>query len=250
MAIAHSFPNAALSGTPAVVTRDGEVLASPYDLRSDMLLAVALCPTGPMRRAFPGIPFLSMRGRTPVAAWFAKIDVACHRTATGERVCVSGRLAIPYSELTVLAALEEPAAFVPGIYTTSKLVLRIGDLYGMAKRPAHATFPRNGRLFRSVVQPFTGGKSSYVRARVVVGGRPLAWLAKRVMPFASPPVRFPTGTEIKAVLPGVRSVDLALVREGCLDVGESWLPRPVPFLPVGMYLRGLWMHMPVPGDLP
>jgi hypothetical protein len=39
------------------------------------------------------------------------------------------------------------------------------------------------------------------------------------------------------------------VREGSLDVGEPWLPRPVPFLPIGLYLRDFWMHMPVPGEL-
>jgi hypothetical protein len=238
-----------MGDTPAVVTDDGEVLAPPYDMRSDMLLAVALCPTGPMRTAFPGVPFMSVRGRTPVAVWFAKVTVGCHRTASGERECVSGRLSIPYSELTVLAALDEPAAFVPGIYTTSKLVLRIGDLYGMAKRPAHATFPRDGRLFRSTVQPFTNNKGSYVRARIVGSGRPLAWLASRMMPLTSPSVRFPTGTSVRVVLPEVRRANLALVLEGSLDVGESWLPRSVPFLPVGLYLRDLWMHMPVPGDL-
>jgi hypothetical protein len=238
-----------MGDTPAVVTDGGEVLAPPYDMRSDMLLAVALCPTGPMRTAFPGVPFMSMRRRTPVAVWFAKVTVGCHRTSSGERECVSGRLSIPYSELTVLAALDEPAAFVPGIYTTSKLVLRIGDLYGMAKRPAHATFPRGGRVFRSTVQPFTNSKSSYVRARLVGNGRPLAWLASRMMPLTSPMVRFPTGTSVRVVLPEVRRANLALVLEGSLDVGESWLPRPVPFLPVGLYLRDLWMHMPVPGDL-
>ena len=69
------------------------------------------------------------------------------------------------------------------------------------------------------------------------------------MPFTSPPVHFPTGTSVRVVLPRVSGVHLALVRDGSLDVGEPWLPRPVPFLPVGLYLRGLWIHMPVPGDL-
>ncbi|HET9495999.1 MAG TPA: hypothetical protein VFR15_17360 [Chloroflexia bacterium] len=250
MALADTIPSREMDHTPAVVANNGEVLAPPYDMRSDMLLAVALCPTGPLRAGFPGVPFMSVRGRTPVAVWFAKVTVGCHRISTGERECISDRLSIPYSELTVLAALDEPAAFVPGIYTTSKLVLRIGDLYGMAKRPAHATFPRGGRLFRSTVQPFTNSKSSYVRARIVGSGRPLAWFANRVMPFTSPTVRFPTGTSVRVVLPSVRRANLALVRDGYLDVGESWLPRPVPFLPVGVYLRDLWMHMPVPGDLP
>jgi hypothetical protein len=249
MVLMETVPRPDIDDIPSVVAEDGEVLAPPYDLRSDMLLAVALVPSGPLRAGFPSVPFLSLGGRTPVAVWFAKITVGCHRTPGGERVCISDRLSIPYSELTVLAALSEPAAFVPGIYTTSHLVLRIGDLYGMAKRPAHATFPRGGRHFRSVVQPFTNGKSSFVQAEIVGSGRPLAWLASRVMPFISPSVYLPMGASVRAVLTRVRLAHLALVRDGSLDVGEPWLSRPVPFLPLGVYLRDFWMHMPVPGDL-
>ena len=31
----------------------------PFDLTADMLFALALCPTPPLRRAFPGVPFIS-----------------------------------------------------------------------------------------------------------------------------------------------------------------------------------------------
>jgi hypothetical protein len=249
MALIETVPRPGVGHIHAVVTRDGEVLAPPYDLRSDMLLAVALCATGPMLEAFPGVPFLALGGKTPVAAWFAKITVGCHRNAAGERECASGRLSIPYCELTVLAALSEPRAFVPGIYTTSELVLRIGDLYGMAKHPAHATFPHHGHLFLSHIQPLTSGRSSFARARILGSGRTLAWLASRMMPFTSPSVLLPARTSVRAVLPEVGRAHVALVRDGRLEVGEPWLPRPVPFLPVGLYLRDLWMHMPVPGDL-
>src|SRR5829696_5279600 len=66
--------------TPAEVF---EQFRPPFDLRADMLLAVALCPTAPLLERFPGVPFLSVLGRTPLIVWFSQITEALYRDTAG-----------------------------------------------------------------------------------------------------------------------------------------------------------------------
>jgi hypothetical protein len=37
----------------------------PFKFTSDILFTLALCATGLLRNAFPGVPFLSVLGKTP-----------------------------------------------------------------------------------------------------------------------------------------------------------------------------------------
>jgi hypothetical protein len=104
----------------------------PFDLTSDMLLALAFCPTSPLRQAFPETPFLSLLGWTPLVVWFSRITEGWYRDPAGRpRLADEG---IPYNELNVLALLRAPAVFVPGIYASSELSVRIGHGYGMPKQ--------------------------------------------------------------------------------------------------------------------
>src|SRR5690348_9041188 len=96
----------------------------PFDLLSDMLFAGALAPTGPLRAAFPAVPFLTLGGRTPLVLWFARVKEGCYRDpASGAVHCLGGPGATLYYELNVLALLRRRGGFVPGIYATSGLTI-------------------------------------------------------------------------------------------------------------------------------
>jgi hypothetical protein len=66
--------DAARPGEPVEGARDAveagrpDALADyqpPFEVTADLLVVPALCPTAPLRRAFPSVPFLSLLGRTP-----------------------------------------------------------------------------------------------------------------------------------------------------------------------------------------
>ena len=45
----------------------------PFVLTSDMLFLIALARTRDLQHSFPGVPFLSVLGRTPLVVWFSRI---------------------------------------------------------------------------------------------------------------------------------------------------------------------------------
>src|SRR5438270_3017762 len=99
--------------------------APPFDLTSDMLFALALCPTMPLRRTFPEVPFVSLLGKTPLLLWFSRVTKMCYHNTEGAQHCLDGAAEM-YDEVNVVAFLRQRMLFVPGIYATSDLTIRVG----------------------------------------------------------------------------------------------------------------------------
>ncbi|MEO8285517.1 MAG: hypothetical protein ABI670_03665 [Chloroflexota bacterium] len=183
-------------------------LSPPFDLTSDMLFVAGLCPTGPLRAAFLRVPFLSIRGRTPLVAWFSLVKQVCYTTATGERQCMGehepqnelgqaqeGTVRL-YNELNVIALLKRRAFFVPGIYATSELTIQVGRSQGMPKEPTIMSLRVQGHEFRSRV--VHGARPSWVRARLVGSGRILSSLLSVAWPTRIWPAIFPSSSYVRA----------------------------------------------------
>ena len=218
-------------------------LEPPYDLVSDMMFAVALCPTRAMRRAFPGVPFLSLFGKTPLVLWFSRITEACSNDEKGERICMREQQGL-YNELNAMAPLQDRAIFVPGIYATSELSIRIGHRYGMPKQPARMLVEEDGNRFTS--KTMHGRRRSYVRARLIGGGKLIGKIVSLLWPMWTWPARFPDGGEVRALIEETPAIQLAFVRSGRLSLEADWLPRSSYLLPVGVYAPELRMQLPPP----
>lgn len=218
----------------------------PFDLTSDMLVGLALCPTVPLRRNFPGVPFLSVRGRTPVLIWFARITDAVYRDPMGRRRSALGTGGVPYNELNVLTLLWRRALFVPGIYATSELSIRIGLGYGMPKRSISMEVQRDRQRLAALA--IDGARQSVARARFVGSGEILARIVSPWLPLCTWPVRFPSGSQVRGQIREAPRVQIARVHWGQLSVEASWLPKPLSLLPVGLYLPGQRMRLPPPQD--
>jgi hypothetical protein len=54
---------------------------------------------------------------------------------------------------------------------------------------------------------------------------------------------------VRARILATPRVQFARVRGGRLALDAAWLPRPVPVLPLGIYVPGLRMQLPPPDDL-
>jgi hypothetical protein len=220
--------------------------APPFDLTSDMLFALALCPTRPLRRAFPGVPFLSLLGRTPLLLWFSRITQMCYHETEGAEHCLGRSEAGLYHELNVVAFLRKRTLFVPGIYATSELTIRVGHGYGMPKQPTTMQVEVGDTWVRSEVRD--GSRQSVVRARLLGSGKGLGKLVSQFLPNFTWPVRFPSGSGIRALIEETPSVQLAYVQEGHLALEAEWLPEAARLLPVGCYLPGLRMQLPPPSE--
>ena len=215
----------------------------PFEFTSDMLFTLALCATGTLRHAFPGIPFLSMRGKTPLVVWFSRVKEACSRNATGERRCEGGADAVLYNELTVIALLRRRAFFVPVIYATSVRSVHLArHYYGMPKGPAVMSVHVDGKQVQASMQAST--RDSFVRARVLGRGTGLATILAPLWPLHVWPVRFPAHTEVRAVIEATPRVFIAHVQEGQLSLDAEWLPEAGQLLPFGLYLPRLRMRLP------
>ena len=218
----------------------------PFDLTSDMLFVAALAPAGPLHRAFPGVPFLALAGRIPLLMWFSRIKQACFQDRAGQIRCMGGPDSVLYNELNVIALLRRPAIFVPGIYATSPLTIRLGRRYGMPKHPTTMGLATKRRQIASRV--IDGGRQSFVRARLLGSGKLLGAMVSRFWPWWSLPVRFPDRRQVRARILATPRVQLARVRGGRLALAAAWLPRPVPLLPLGIYVPGQRMQLPPPTD--
>jgi hypothetical protein len=207
-----------------------------------MLFVLALCPTTPLRRTFPEVPFLSLLGRTALLMWFSRITEMCYHDATGGPHCMSGSSAGLYQELNVVAFLQERALFVPGIYATSMLSIRVGHRYGMPKQPTTMQVQVDEKWFCSEVRD--GTRQSFARARRLGSGKGAAKLAPRFLPSFTWPVRFPSGSSIRALIEETPRVQLAYIQAGQLALEAEWLPKAVRLLPVGCYLPSLRMQLP------
>jgi hypothetical protein len=209
-----------------------------------MLLAMVLCDAAPLRAAFPGVPFFSILGMTPAVTWFSRVTEAWCRDAAGKRRRVSETEGVPYNELNMLALLRGRSLFVPGIYATSHLSIRIGRGYGMPKASITMEIQTEGAHFASYATDGTG--RTLVRARLLGSGRSLATLLSPCWPRQAWPVRFPSGDQVRGLIQATPRVHLARVRTGQICLEAAWLPRPVRLLPLALYLRGLRMTLPPP----
>lgn len=219
--------------------------APPFDLTSDMLFALALCSTRPLSQVFPGVPFLSLVGHTPLLLWFSRITQMCYHDRLGVQHCL-GEAAGLYYELNVVALARQRMLFVPGIYATSELTIRVGQGYGMPKHPATMQVQVGGSRFYSEVRD--GRRQSVVQARLLGSGNGLVKLVSRFLPSFTWPVRFSSGSGIRALIEETPGVQLAYVQEGQLALEAEWLPQKATLLPAGFYLPGLRMQLPPPSE--
>ena len=215
----------------------------PFDLTSDMLFVLALCPTKPLSRAFPGVAFVSLAGHTPLLLWFSRITQMCYHDTTGAQHCIGGARVL-YHELNVVAFLQEQALFVPGIYATSDLTIQVGHRYGMPKHPTSMHMQVGGQRFCAEVKD--GTRRSFVRARLLGSGKGVAKLVSRYLPSFTWPVRFPSESTVRALIEAMPRVQLAQVQAGQLALEAEWLPQVVWLLPVGCYVPNLRMQLPPP----
>jgi hypothetical protein len=223
---------------------DGTHVFPPFDLSSDMLFVVALTQSGPLRKAFPGTPFLSIAGRTPLVLWFSRVTEACHRRQSGERACLGGPDQHLYNEVNVMAILARRRLFCPVIYATSELSVRIAGLYGMPKHHRTIGF----RLMDSQIQSEleVDQAKTYVRATLKSSGGLLAKLISQLWPVWTWPVEFPGRRRVQALIQATPRVQAAAVRDGRLELPVDWLARPLSFLPTAVYIPQLRMQLPPP----
>jgi hypothetical protein len=214
----------------------------PYDLTADMLVVPALCPTAPLRQTFPRVPFLSVRGKTPLVLWFSRVTEVCYYDAAGERRCEGGAETALYNELNIIALLCQRALFVPGIYATGERTIRIGHRYGMPKQLTSMHVRVHGTHFEASMMD--GACESFARARLLGAGTRVARIVSRFWPRHLWPTRFPAGTQVRTVIQATPQVHLAHVQVGQLSLDTAWLPEAVSLLPVGLYLPRLRMRLP------
>jgi hypothetical protein len=214
----------------------------PYDLTADMLVVPALCPTVPLRQTFPRVPFLAVRGKTPLVLWFSRITEVCYCDAAGERRCEGGADSALYNELNIIALVRQHALFVPAIYATGERTIRIGHRYGMPKQLTSMHVQVHGTHCEASMMD--GARESFARARLLGSGRGVAQMLSRLWPRQLWPARFPIGTDVRAMIQATPRVHLAYVQAGQLSLDAVWLPEAVSLLPVGLYLPRLRMRLP------
>jgi hypothetical protein len=220
----------------------------PFDLTSDMLFVLALCPTRPLRRTFPAVPFVSLLGKTPLLIWFSRIKQMCYQDAEGQRRCTGGLETSLYDEVNVAALLRERALFVPGIYATSELTIRVGHRYGMPKQLTTMWFQCEPKRLCAVMKD--GKEQSMLLARRLGAGRRVARLLSRLWPRQIWPVHFPSGSNIRPLLQATPSGQWVYVKLGQLALEATWLAGVVALLPIGFYVPNLQMQLPSPEEMP
>jgi hypothetical protein len=235
----HHMP----SNSPGALSR----YSPPFDVTADTFFCLALCPTAPLRHSFRGVPFLSLFGRTPLVIWFSRVTEACETGPNGRMRCERETENVPYDELNVMAALRQRAVFVPAIYADRELSIRIGHTYGLPKKrkPLHFAVKGN-RLESHAADVPAGTRRSFVRARLFGSGRLPAKLLSWLWPLWSWPVRTPAGTQVRARIDTAPRLQPALIRAGQVSLDESWLPKPLPIVPLALYVPQLRFHLPPP----
>ncbi|HBY95458.1 MAG: hypothetical protein M5U01_26590 [Ardenticatenaceae bacterium] len=216
----------------------------PYDLTSDMMFVAAFCRAAPLQQTFPGVPFLSTRGNALLVMWFSRVKEICYRDESHERRCIGSVETVLYHELNVVALLGQRALFVPGIYATSDLTIRIGHHYGMPKEPTTMSVWINARRVESEV--VDGRRRSFLKVRLLGSGRWPAAIVSRFWPWRTWPARFPDGREVRPLIERTPRVQIAHVQAGQLALQAAWLPEAVRLLPLGLYVPNLRMQLPPP----
>lgn len=201
-----------------------------------MLLLGATCPLQPLAAAFPALPFASVGGRALLGIWFARILEIRHGQGGRGRISSEEEPeGIPYQELNIAALLRTKRLFVPGIYATSDLTLRLGHRYGMPKQLARMDYRATRKEVRS--HAVIDGANSFVRARPLTGGRLVGAGLARSLPWWTWRVDFPGGSWIESFIESGGGARVLWVTEGQLVLDEAWLARRVT-------LRGPALHIP------
>jgi hypothetical protein len=91
-----------------------------------------------------------------------------------------------------------------------------------------------------------GTQQSFVRARLLESGKGVTKPLSRFLPGFTWPVRFPSGSGIRALIEETPRVQLASVQDGQLALEAEWLPQKVTLLPVGCFVPSLRMQLPPP----
>lgn len=216
----------------------------PYDVTADFLFVLALSATAPLRQSFPEVPFLSVFGKTPLVLWFSLTSEACYYDVNHRQQCEQGTDQIPYRELNVVTLLNKKVLFVPRIYASSHLSVVISSLYGMPKTRHDLSWSESEVYISSEL--IKAEHRSFVRARPFLYGKIGAKLLSFFLPFTTWPVLFPGQTRIRAIIKKVPAIRPALIKKGQLSLPEPWLPDPVSFFPIGLYVPQLVMHLPPP----
>lgn len=217
----------------------------PFDLTSDMLLAGATCAAEPVARAFPGLPVRTFRGSAVLGIWFSRVEEIRAGPEGGMRIGPGEALGdVPYQELNVAVLLRDRRLFVPGIYATSELTLRLGHRYGMPKERAEMTYEARGARVTS--RTAVGGDESHVEARSLPLGHLAGVIAQRALPWWSWPVEFPSGSRIEGYIEGAAGARAAWLYRRRLALNEPWLPQPAHVWPLALRIPAQVMRLPAP----
>jgi hypothetical protein len=232
-----------VQGDPAA-RADPIDLTPPYDLEADMLFAITAVRAADLAQHFPSTRFVRVAGSIPLLVWFGRVRSAVHGPP-GERRRLDATTGFGYDELTVVAAARGRRLFVPVIYTTDELSLRLGHRYGMPKRSVPVAFRADEHGVTSTLAS-CGGRSE-ARARLLASGRVLAKAFDVPAPWWTWRVGFPSGTSIRARVLRVPRAQLAHV-SGALALDEPWLREPLRLRPLGVFVPGLVMRLPAPAE--
>lgn len=217
----------------------------PFDLTSDMLLAGATAALAPLAREFPDLAVRTIGGRALLGIWFSRITEVRAGPGVEQRLGPQEAPAdLPYQELNVAIVLQGQRLFVPGIYATSDLTLRLGHRYGMPKEAADMTYDRHRDRVSS--RAIVHGIESRVDARPIPSGRFLGALAARTLPWWTWPVEFPSGSSIEGYIEHAGGAQVMRVRDGRLALAEPWLPEPVRLWPLSLRIPQQIMRLPAP----
>lgn len=226
-----------------VATNVFERYGPPFDLTSDMLLAMALCPAAPLRDTFPAVPFLSVAGRTPLVMWFSRIRKVLYYRE-GDQYQLGSNNEVLYCELNIAALVWQRAFFVPQIYVNSELTRAIRHHYGMPKVPGAIELEVDRSHFSAWVT--SNASRSVIRARLLGQADYLSTLTSRFWPRYLWPTRFPDGRWLRPLVQATPYIQFAWLERGQLDLNTSWLPELVTLLSPALYLADQRMQLPPP----
>jgi hypothetical protein len=220
------------------------VYQPPFAMTLDALFCVAWCSVAPLKETFPGVPFLSLLGKTPLVLWFARFKDFEYTDAAGARQRMSNRAgALPYSELGIGTLLARRGFFVPSLYASSNFGTRLGLSLEMPKQP---TLPIEVQLlpeaFRANLKQ--SRQQSFIWARLLGSGHLLARIAQVFLPLGTWPIAFPSKSSIQAGIAGTERVQLAHIHAGRLVLDAPWLPRMASFFPICAYVSGMRLQLP------
>ncbi len=218
----------------------------PFSMTVDALFCVAWCPVAALKDTFPGVPFFSVLGKAPLVLWFARFQDFDYAVPEGAKRKMSDTPgALPYSELGIGTLLWKRGFFVPCLYASSDFGVQLGLSYGMPKQPtAPIELHITQRTLRANLPQ--SKQQSFIWARFLGTGYWLAKIVHMLLPLQPWPISFPAGSSIRATISDTDRLHIAHIQAGRLVLDVPWLPQAASFFPLGLYLRGVRLELPVP----